>query len=203
MTVIFSEPIGPEDSLSHRAPSNLFHFKPSIKGEAWWTNGGRTLEYRPEKGAVYQIRLSFKKEYSLYGQDDYERGIEIPEENGVTESDNAQWNEPRSYYYYDDLDWDEYNWAERDDPTKSSYYMCSNRFPKYNLAASNIGLIVKSSDRGRLWTAGTELFWHMDGDYLGSTKDIHKVQVTPEMGRHTVTVMDSDANVITVEFTVK
>ena len=113
--------------------------------------------FRKEKGAVYQIRLSFKKEYSLYGQDDYERGIEIPEENGVTESDNAQWDEPRSYYYYDDLDWDEYNWAERDDPTKSSYYMCSNRFPKYNLAASNIGLIVKSSDKGRLWTAVTDM----------------------------------------------
>ena len=52
-------------------------------------------------------------------------------------------------------------------------------------------------------TAGTELFWHMDGDYLGSTKDIHKMQVVPEMGRHTVTVMDSDANIITVEFVVK
>ncbi|MBQ0086784.1 MAG: alpha-2-macroglobulin [Bacteroidales bacterium] len=113
--------------------------------------------FRKEKGALYQIRLSFKKEYSLFGQEEYERGISLPEENGITEVDNAEWDKAESYFYYEDVDWDEYDWSERDDPTKASYYMCSGRFPKYNLAASNIGLIVKSSDKGRLWTIVSDL----------------------------------------------
>ncbi|MBQ0086785.1 MAG: penicillin-binding protein 1C [Bacteroidales bacterium] len=51
-------------------------------------------------------------------------------------------------------------------------------------------------------TKEMELFWHMDGCYLGSTKDIHKMNINPENGKHVVSVMDLDANTIVVEFEV-
>lgn len=36
-----------------------------------------------------------------------------------------------------------------------------------------------------------ELFWHLDNNYIGSTKDIHQVQITPSPGVHKLTVFDN------------
>lgn len=36
-----------------------------------------------------------------------------------------------------------------------------------------------------------ELFWHCDGIYLGSTKDIHTLSLCPELGTHNLSVVDS------------
>jgi len=47
-----------------------------------------------------------------------------------------------------------------------------------------------------------ELFWHMDGDYLGSTKDVHKTTVNPLPGNHTLAVMDDKGNSIDISFKV-
>ena len=34
------------------------------------------------------------------------------------------------------------------------------------------------------------IYWHMDGDYLGSTKDLHEFGVAPDAGQHTLTLVD-------------
>lgn len=36
-----------------------------------------------------------------------------------------------------------------------------------------------------------ELFWHLDRAYLGSTRDIHQMQIVPAKGAHTITIVDS------------
>ena len=37
----------------------------------------------------------------------------------------------------------------------------------------------------------TELFWHLDNAYLGSTRDIHQMTIAPAKGTHTLTVVDA------------
>ncbi len=37
-----------------------------------------------------------------------------------------------------------------------------------------------------------ELFWHLDNNYVGSTTDIHQVQLTPSPGLHTLTIIDNN-----------
>jgi penicillin-binding protein 1C len=48
----------------------------------------------------------------------------------------------------------------------------------------------------------TELFWHLDREYIGSTRDIHKMQLRPAVGFHVVTVVDGMGNSISREFVV-
>ncbi len=35
-----------------------------------------------------------------------------------------------------------------------------------------------------------ELFWHLDGSFIGTTADIHKMQIKPSLGYHTITIVD-------------
>ena len=37
---------------------------------------------------------------------------------------------------------------------------------------------------------GMTIFWHLDDAYMGSTKDIHQVALSPAAGKHTITVVD-------------
>ncbi len=39
-------------------------------------------------------------------------------------------------------------------------------------------------------SASVELFWHLDGSFLGTTSDLHKLQIQPSAGPHTLTVVD-------------
>ncbi len=106
---------------------------------------------KKEPGAIYRIRLSFNMDYSLYGKE-YTGPDEmtfVPA--GITEADEAVWDKTQTYYWDNDYDWDKYNWAEQDDPLKPSYYMKSERFPECNIMTSDLGIIVKSSDTGKLW----------------------------------------------------
>ena len=47
------------------------------------------------------------------------------------------------------------------------------------------------------------LYWHLDDTYLGETRLIHQMRLSPAPGKHTVTVVDGDGNSISVGFTVK
>ena len=47
------------------------------------------------------------------------------------------------------------------------------------------------------------LYWHLDDTYLGETRLIHQMRLSPAPGKHTVTVVDGDGNSVSVGFTVK
>lgn len=49
----------------------------------------------------------------------------------------------------------------------------------------------------------TEVFWHLDSEYLGSTKYIHQMNIIASQGKHTVTVVDTEGNTLSVRFFVK
>ena len=46
------------------------------------------------------------------------------------------------------------------------------------------------------------LYWHLDDTYLGETRLIHQMKLSPSPGKHTVTVVDGDGNSVSVGFTV-
>lgn len=46
----------------------------------------------------------------------------------------------------------------------------------------------------------TEVFWHLDDTFIGSTKNIHHLSIRPSKGRHHMTVVDKDGNQLTVGF---
>jgi penicillin-binding protein 1C len=47
------------------------------------------------------------------------------------------------------------------------------------------------------------VFWHIDSDYLGSTRDFHKYTFRPSHGKHSVTVVDDEGNTLSVGITVE
>lgn len=46
------------------------------------------------------------------------------------------------------------------------------------------------------------LYWHLDESYLGETSNIHQREFVPEIGEHTLTVMDKDGRSAVVTFNV-
>jgi len=105
-----------------------------------------------EPGAIYQVKISFRKSYSAYsceGKTNTEP-IQIIQETYDPSDDVHQ-----TYYYYDEGDYyyeegESYNWRERDNPCHSTYYY--NKEVKRNILASNLGILAK---RG---TDGSSLF---------------------------------------------
>lgn len=51
--------------------------------------------------------------------------------------------------------------------------------------------------------AGGEIYWHLDGDYLGTTRGEHRIAVNPPSGRHILTLVDSGGYSVRVGFTVE
>ena len=51
-------------------------------------------------------------------------------------------------------------------------------------------------------TPDREVFWHLDNEYLGQTRFIHQMRITPSPGKHTVTVVDDTGNSLSVGFTI-
>ena len=47
------------------------------------------------------------------------------------------------------------------------------------------------------------LYWHLDQSYIGETRIIHKMNLAPEEGRHTVTVVDGRGNSVSVNFSIR
>ena len=136
-----------------------------------------------EPGAIYRVILSFRQEYSAYPCGRVEnqdmKFADSNTSNGLTkvsgrvlsEEDEAIWNTPEAYYYYNGgtMDWSVYRWTERDNPCHPSYYMNSDRIAACNVFASNLGMIVKRNSLNKLWIAVSNIL---------DTKPIGKAQVT-------------------------
>lgn len=110
-----------------------------------------TSLFKQEPGAIYRIRLSFRKEYSIeYGEHEYSEMVSVGGSR-LSEEDERVWDTPSPYYYESFYDWAKYDWKDKDDPSTPSYYMVSDRFPECSLFASDVGIIAKSSDSGDWW----------------------------------------------------
>jgi len=107
-----------------------------------------------ENGAMYRVEFSYNKEYSNYACDGEVSSSTIV--YGKKEVDTRaydQQNRSRGYYYDDDYEY--YNWNEREDPCKSSYY--TYKKISTNLLASNLGVIVKKGNNDKTFVAVTDI----------------------------------------------
>ncbi len=50
--------------------------------------------------------------------------------------------------------------------------------------------------------AGIKIFWHLDDEYVGETKDFHQVALNPSAGKHTLTLVDGNGNTLHLAFEV-
>ena len=120
--------------------------------------------FRQEAGAIYRVKLSFKQEYSVYGKTaSFKSGtptdelVDISSED-ITEEDDKEWDRPNPYFYEGySYDWSRYEWQDRDNPLKPSYYMEDYRFPSVNLLTSNLGVIAKYSGGEKLWVSVSDI----------------------------------------------
>ena len=136
-----------------------------------------------EPGAIYRIILSFRQEYSAYpcggSEENKEMKFSDTTSDGLTkvsgsilsEADEAVWDTPEAYYYYngETMDWSLYQWKERDNPCHPSYYMGADRTATCNVFASNLGMLVKKNSLNNLWIAVNNIL---------DTKPVGKAQVT-------------------------
>ncbi|MFV0537789.1 MAG: penicillin-binding protein 1C [Dysgonomonas sp.] len=49
----------------------------------------------------------------------------------------------------------------------------------------------------------SRVFWHLDGQYIGETKDFHKKEYIPTKGEHTLTIVDETGATLSTKFVVK
>ena len=99
-----------------------------------------------DPGAIYEVALGYRKSYTYYTCTEEEN--ESAEKNmlqldrswitGDASAEDSYWD----YYYY--------NYRDRDDPCKMSYYNY-NRIAKRNVLASDLGLIAKEGSQGSLF----------------------------------------------------
>ena len=110
--------------------------------------------FKQEPGAIYRIKLSFRPEYSLYGGKPVPRMIPVTD-GAPSAEDEDEWDRQNSYWWDNDVDWSLYEWEDRDNPEKPSYYMVSDRFPTVNLLSSNLGIVAKYAGGKTMWVAVT------------------------------------------------
>ena len=113
--------------------------------------------FEREKGAIYRIRVSFRKDYSLYGKEDDPMRYTYRNEATLSQADKDEWDEPYGYWWEDFTDWSSYDWSERDNPESPSYFMNSDRFPVVNLMTSELALVAKYSGGDRIWVTASRI----------------------------------------------
>ncbi len=151
---------------------------PTLKlGE--WNNFSLDLSkmIKQDPGAVYRLEFTMKKEYSLYPCDGMTP--QIPEEatlerfDEISEAEEAQWDRP-GYYYSDDRNWDDYVWAERDNPCHPTYFM-EKSSETCMVLASNIGITAKLGSDKKMTVALTNIL--TTNPISGATVDIYNYQM--------------------------
>jgi penicillin-binding protein 1C len=48
----------------------------------------------------------------------------------------------------------------------------------------------------------TSVFWHLDGVFIGTTKDVHRLAINPPEGDHVLTLVDENGHALNEHFTV-
>lgn len=115
---------------------------------------------KAEPGAVYNVKISFRKAYSLYRCDAAKQTEEANDEE-MKSMEEENWdgleeNKESSYWDYSEDYGDDYNWNERDNPCNNSYYN-PQRWVSRNIMASDLGIIAKRGTNDGFTFAVTDL----------------------------------------------
>ncbi len=147
-------------------------------------------------GSIYRVSLSFEQKHSLYP---CEESISSEDEIGfqLEDPEMAAYDQPDGdYYYYDDYDYyyydDGYNWNERENPCKPSYYMRNQHVVTRNVLASDLGIVAKSGKNKELFIAVTDLkttesLKGVSLEVLNYQNQVIGTSITDENGMATIT----------------
>lgn len=113
---------------------------------------------RKYPGSLVRLNVSFARSDIVYdcpGLENAEQDVDAPPRDAETgdEADASFWD-----YYEDEFGSEEMNWNERDNPCKRAYYTYSRNIrASRNLLVSNLGLIAKRDQLGKLLIVATDL----------------------------------------------
>ncbi|MES2690720.1 MAG: hypothetical protein V4658_09975, partial [Bacteroidota bacterium] len=115
---------------------------------------------RTEPGAVYNVKVTFKKAYSLYRCGNDKKAEETTDEemqsfeeenwDGAAQNETTYWDSYEDYYE------EGFNWNERENPCHSSYYNMQ-RWVSRNIMASDLGIIAKQGSNNEILFAVSDL----------------------------------------------
>lgn len=111
---------------------------------------------KEDPGAMYRVYFSFKRAYSTYPCEITD-SIDDSDHSYSPVSELEDHGEDSYGYYYDEEYYDDdyysynssdngdyaYNWNDREDPSKITYYLCNGRGVATNVFVSNFGIIAK------------------------------------------------------------
>ncbi len=115
----------------------------------------------PTAGALYRVELSFRKKYSLYPCANDEKA----EDKSMAEIEDSKLDEDDQNHEYDMYDGDyyeedyyeDYDYQQRDNPCHQTYYTQYNKKIARNIFSSNLGIIAKRGDNGKMTVAISNL----------------------------------------------
>ena len=114
-----------------------------------------------EPGAIYRVQINFNQSQSLYPCGEEEQAADIASVNTYDDAfgkenpgDMHYWSY-RGYNHYNRND--DFNWRERNDPCKKSYYLRYQQAISKNILASDLGIIAKRGKDHRMFFAVTDL----------------------------------------------
>jgi uncharacterized protein YfaS (alpha-2-macroglobulin family) len=109
-------------------------------------------------GGLFQLTLSLTPKDALYDCPGGSSEVAKVDDGDVVNQEDGDSYLPSNWDYYQEDYEGGYNWNERLDPCKPSYYRSGENIrANRNLLASNIGLIAKRGARGRLLAVATAL----------------------------------------------
>lgn len=134
-----------------------------------------------EKGAIYQVKLSYDKSMTaMYGGDAAKNNSKLFnfsmlqnrfDEDEISNDEESEGGEDYEYFYPDG-----YDYEKRDDPSDDSYYNYE-RFSKKNVLVSNIGLIAKKGTNNKIFATCVDL---LTADPMsGATIELFNYQFQP------------------------
>ena len=116
---------------------------------------------KTEPGAIYRVTIGFRPDYSMYTCHTSDSSSEDNDEDNYRE---ASYNESQNTLDDNDEFWKRYdnfypfgyNWEQRDNPCKKSYYN-KDRWATRNIIASNIGLTAKRGGNNAITIAVSDI----------------------------------------------
>ena len=108
---------------------------------------------KTEPGAIYNVTLNFKKEYSIYdcmgdtSSASGENYVNTINKSEASEEEEAEWDAFSEDYEY--VDYENYDYQQRENPCHPSYY-AGGRSINRNIIATNTALIAKRGNDGNI-----------------------------------------------------
>ncbi len=116
--------------------------------------------FSADPGALYQIEISFKKEYTTYTCNTNQNNSENEADYEQTPESLSLNEEEREEQYWDNelYRWrrNTYNWKQRNNPCHSAYYN-EDKIVRANILGSNLGFIVKKGSNNSYHAVTTDL----------------------------------------------